>query len=106
MVNKWRAFRRSVKVYMCANGGIGRHARFRFWWETVGVQVPLGAPKKRSFLFQRSPLFYFLKVPGAYIFFIISKLIKFYYPYHLLHIQIARWECIEKSHITYLWFHI
>ena len=31
MVNKWRAFRRSVKVYMCANGGIGRHARFRFW---------------------------------------------------------------------------
>lgn len=32
----------------CACGGIGRHARFRIWWETVGVQVPPGAPKDDS----------------------------------------------------------
>ena len=25
-------------------GGIGRRARFRFWWETVQVQVLLSAP--------------------------------------------------------------
>ena len=31
------------KGYKRGYGGIGRHARFRFWWETVGVQVPLGA---------------------------------------------------------------
>ena len=30
---------------ICASGGIGRHARFRFWWETVGVQVPRRAPQ-------------------------------------------------------------
>ena len=32
-------------------GGIGRRARFRFWWETVQVQVLLSAllgNKKRS----------------------------------------------------------
>ena len=70
MVNKWRAFRRSVKVYMCANGGIGRHARFRFWWETVGVQVPLGAPKKRRFLFLEVSTFLFFESPGRlYIFY-------------------------------------
>ena len=27
-------------------GGIGRRARFRFWWETVQVQVLLPAPNK------------------------------------------------------------
>lgn len=33
----------------CGRGGIGRHARFRFWWLTaVGVQVPSPAPKSRS----------------------------------------------------------
>ena len=26
-------------------GGIGRHARFRFWWATVQVQVLLPAPE-------------------------------------------------------------
>ena len=29
---------KDVKISGC--GGIGRRARFRFWWETVGVQVP------------------------------------------------------------------
>jgi hypothetical protein len=30
---------------MCGRGGIGRHARFRFWWLiAVGVQVPPPAP--------------------------------------------------------------
>ena len=28
-------------------GGIGRRARFRFWWETVQVQVLSGAEIKR-----------------------------------------------------------
>ena len=28
-------------------GGIGRRARFRFWWETVQVQVLLSAVKER-----------------------------------------------------------
>ena len=27
-------------------GGIGRHARFRFWWATVQVQVLLPAPER------------------------------------------------------------
>ena len=27
----------------CGYGGIGRRARFRFWWETVQVQVLLAA---------------------------------------------------------------
>ena len=29
---------------MCGCGGIGRHARFRFLWETVQVQVLSPAP--------------------------------------------------------------
>ncbi|KLU68254.1 MAG: hypothetical protein RHS_5935 [Robinsoniella sp. RHS] len=28
---------------ICGYGGIGRRARFRFWWETVQVQVLLSA---------------------------------------------------------------
>ena len=30
-----------VMKYICGHGGIGRRARFRFWWETVQVQVLL-----------------------------------------------------------------
>ena len=29
---------------VCGYGGIGRRARFRFWWETVQVQILLSAP--------------------------------------------------------------
>ena len=29
-------------------GGIGRRARFRFWWETVQVQVLLSAVKQKQ----------------------------------------------------------
>ena len=32
-----------VMKYICGHGGIGRRARFRFWWETVQVQVLLPA---------------------------------------------------------------
>ncbi len=32
----------------CGYGGIGRRARFRFWWETVQVQVLLTALLKSS----------------------------------------------------------
>ena len=31
------------KSALCGYGGIGRRARFRFWWETVQVQVLLSA---------------------------------------------------------------
>ena len=37
-------------------GGIGRHARFRFWWATVQVQVLLPAPKKKHW---QSQCFFF-----------------------------------------------
>ena len=30
-------------TFCCGYGGIGRRARFRFWWETVQVQVLLPA---------------------------------------------------------------
>ena len=30
----------------CGCGGIGRRTRFRFWRETVGVQVPSSADRK------------------------------------------------------------
>ena len=32
----------------CGHDGIGRHARFRFSWETVGVQVPVPAPSSEQ----------------------------------------------------------
>ena len=32
----------------CGYGGIGRRARLRIWWATVGVRVPLSAPNKTS----------------------------------------------------------
>ena len=35
-------------------GGIGRRARFRFWWETVGVRVPSPAGNKSSQTLQGS----------------------------------------------------
>ncbi len=35
------------KNIICGYGGIGRRARFRFWWETVQVQVLLSAVKER-----------------------------------------------------------
>ena len=46
---------------LCGCGGIGRRARFRFWWETVQVQVLLsaGTPyrhKNRMFLLKH-PIF-------------------------------------------------
>ncbi len=40
-------------------GGIGRRARFRFWWETVGVQVPSPAPYTTD-NFQQKIVGYFL----------------------------------------------
>ncbi len=44
-------------------GGIGRRARFRFWWETVGVQVPSSALRtKRNVKTIRALAFLF--VPG------------------------------------------
>ena len=35
---------------ICAIGGNGRRTRFRFWRETVGVQVPYRAPKQTQTL--------------------------------------------------------
>ena len=32
----------------CGHGGIGRRARFRFWWETVQVQVLLPAVEQEK----------------------------------------------------------
>ena len=39
MVREWR----NPSDFLCGCGGIGRRARFRFWWETVQVQVLLPA---------------------------------------------------------------
>ena len=33
---------------LCGCGGIGRRARFRFWWETVQVQVLLPAVEQEK----------------------------------------------------------
>ena len=40
----------SLGFWTCISGygGIGRRARFRFWWETVQVQVLLPARKNKS----------------------------------------------------------
>jgi hypothetical protein len=35
-----------VVAQVCAYGGIGRHAGFRYQCESVGVRVPLGVPLK------------------------------------------------------------
>lgn len=35
---------------LCGYGGIGRHARFRFWWATVQVRLLLSAPGRRFFM--------------------------------------------------------
>ena len=35
---------KATKIIICGYGGIGRHARFRFWCESVQVQVLLSAP--------------------------------------------------------------
>ena len=44
--------------FLSGHGGIGRRARFRFWWETVQVQVLLSAVKSAeiigTFLFRIS----------------------------------------------------
>lgn len=39
-----------LSVFICGCGGIGRRARFRFWWETVQVQVLLSAGVCKGFL--------------------------------------------------------
>ena len=36
---------RIIDSFLCGRGGIGRRARFRFWWVTVQVQVLSPAPK-------------------------------------------------------------
>ena len=46
---------------LCGCGGIGRRARFRFWWETVQVQVLLTA-EKRPLLFQRVVVFFVITI--------------------------------------------
>ena len=38
-----RLLRDAADHDLCGYGGIGRRARFRFWWETVQVQVLLSA---------------------------------------------------------------
>ena len=43
-------------------GGIGRRARFRFWWETVQVQVLLSAPEGANLNTQKRILHFFEKV--------------------------------------------
>ena len=45
-------------VPVCGYGGIGRRARFRFWWETVQVQVLLSASSYVDFrVFTRKSIF-------------------------------------------------
>ena len=44
-------------ICICGYGGIGRRARFRFWWETVQVQVLLSAAWGKP-LFLAVSLFY------------------------------------------------
>ena len=36
-----------LSIFISACGGIGRHARFRFWSARVQVQVLSGAPKQK-----------------------------------------------------------
>ena len=38
----------AIGFFICGYGGIGRHAGFRFPWETVQVQVLLPAPERDS----------------------------------------------------------
>ncbi len=38
----------SYTILLSGCGGIGRRARFRFWWETVQVQVLSAALKRRT----------------------------------------------------------
>ncbi len=41
----WPGGSRTEPTSDCGRGGIGRHARFRFWWpKAVGVRVPPSAP--------------------------------------------------------------
>ena len=47
-----------VILRICGYGGIGRRARFRFWWETVQVQVLLPALNGANL----NPLYFFKKV--------------------------------------------
>ena len=35
-------------IHLRGYDGIGRHARFRFWWETVQVQALLPAPRQNN----------------------------------------------------------
>ena len=35
-----------VPLFICEGGGIGRRARLRCVWETLGVQIPSFAPNK------------------------------------------------------------
>ena len=39
---------KGLACMFCGCGGIGRRARFRFWWETVQVQVLSPASKKEE----------------------------------------------------------
>ena len=38
----------AIGFFICGYGGIGRHAGFRFPWETVQVQVLLPAPRQNK----------------------------------------------------------
>ncbi len=40
---RWIGRAKATKIIICGYGGIGRHARFRFWCESVQVQVLLSA---------------------------------------------------------------
>ena len=53
-----------VILRICGYGGIGRRTRFRFWWETVQVQVLLPAVE-RVLIYRAS--FYFVPYFVSYM---------------------------------------
>ena len=48
-------------------GGIGRRARFRFWWATVQVQVLLSAPDNPNLNTGKRALHFFEKVVAVVV---------------------------------------
>ena len=67
-------------LFSCGCGEIGRHARFRFWYESVQVQVLSSAPSQKDspccFILQHGECLYIViaAVFCSYTFFVMFRL--------------------------------